>query len=371
MIAASSTPVVVTHIVSGDLWAGAEVQVYNLCKALQATGSIKPTAVVFNEGLLSARLRELGIPVDVADETRVSALQIIKTIKTHCQHNGTGVVHTHGFKENILGIIGKELARVPRSVRTVHGNPETAFTFAKIHKWLVNQLDLLLGRFRQNHVIAVSSQLQERLKPLFPGKVEKIFNFVDVDAIRQQWQKPAGHLPLEPSLAIVGRLVPVKRVDLFLETIALLNREGTPCKGIIIGTGPLERTLKQYASTLGITDRVTFAGFVDPALERLSQVDLLMMTSDHEGLPMTLLEALALEIPIVAHNTGGIPEVLDHGRCGWLVDLHSAEGYASAAQEVLGNAPDRNNKLMAGLEHVRTFFSLNQNTTKYIELYQA
>jgi hypothetical protein len=61
-----NSKLVVTHIVSGDLWAGAEVQVYNLCRALQASGQITPTAVVFNNGILSEKLQELGIPVSIA-----------------------------------------------------------------------------------------------------------------------------------------------------------------------------------------------------------------------------------------------------------------------------------------------------------------
>lgn len=365
-----SRPKVVTHVISGDLWAGAEVQIYQLCKGLIEEATVTPTAVVFNEGLLSARLRDLGMAVDVADETRLGPLQIIKAIRHHCEHYHSQVVHTHGFKENVLGIIGKDLAGVPVSVRTVHGNPETGFSLTTLHKWLVKQLDLTLGRYRQNRVIAVSTQLELRLEQLFPGKVEKIFNFVDVDVIRTQWPKPGRERTGEYCLAIVGRLVPVKRVDLFLETVARLNAEGIPCKGKVIGTGPMEYSLKQHAQYLGIAERIDFTGFLDPVSDALSGVDILLMTSDHEGLPMTLLEALSLEIPIVAHDTGGIPEVLDDGRCGWLVGDHSAQGYAGSVREVLSAPEETARKLAAGLNRVRSEFSLNKNTSKYVELYQ-
>lgn len=361
---------VVTHVISGDLWAGAEVQIYQLCKGLIEEATVTPTAVVFNEGLLSARLRDLGMAVDVADEARLGPLQIIKAIRHHCEQYHSQVVHTHGFKENVLGIIGKDLAGVPVSVRTVHGNPETQFALTTLHKWLVKQLDLALGRYRQHRVIAVSTQLELRLEKLFPGKVEKIFNFVDVEAIRAQWPVSRRERTGECCLAIVGRLVPVKRVDLFLETVAQLNREGIPCTGRVIGTGPMEHSLKQLAHDLGIAERIDFTGFLDPVSEALSGVDVLLMTSDHEGLPMTLLEALSLEIPIVAHNTGGIPEVLDDGRCGWLVGEHSAQGYASSVREALGAPEETARKLGAGLSRVRSEFALKRNTRKYVELYQ-
>jgi glycosyltransferase involved in cell wall biosynthesis len=365
-----SLPKVVTHVISGDLWAGAEVQIYQLCKGLIEEATVTPTAVVFNEGLLSARLRDLGMAVDVADEARLGPLQIIKAIRHHCEQYHSQVVHTHGFKENVLGIIAKDLAGVPVSVRTVHGNPETQFALTTLHKWLVKQLDLALGRYRQHRVIAVSTQLELRLEKLFPGKVEKIFNFVDVEAIRAQWPVSRRERTGECCLAIVGRLVPVKRVDLFLETVAQLNREGIPCTGRVIGTGPMEHSLKQLAHDLGIAERIDFTCFLDPVSEALSGVDVLLMTSDHEGLPMTLLEALSLEIPIVAHNTGGIPEVLDDGSCGWLVGDHSAQGYASSIREALGAPEETARKLAAGLNRVRSEFALNRNTRKYVELYQ-
>lgn len=360
---------VVTHVVSGDLWAGAEVQVYNLCEALLTSKQVLPTAVVFNDGILHEKLQKLGIPVTLADETRLGAIAIARAIAGHCREHKTGIVHTHGFKENVLGILGKELARVPASVRTVHGNPETAFTLKRPHKWLIQKLDVILGRLRQQAIIAVSTQLEERLERLFPGKVHKIFNFIDVDAIRCQWTRRAETNAKRPLIGIVGRLVPVKRVDIFLKTIALLNQQGLECEGIIIGSGPLEAELKQLGNELGIASKITFKGFVSPAAAEMTKLDILLMPSDHEGLPMTLLEALALEVPVVSHDVGGIPEVLDNGGCGWLVEDHSPEGYDKMIIQVLAENTDRERKTERGLIHVGRIFGVEANSLKYTDIY--
>lgn len=364
----SQTKLVVTHVVSGDLWAGAEVQVYNLCRALQASGQVAPTAVVFNKGILHDKLQELGIPITLADEKQTRPITIARSIAAHCKDQGSGIVHTHGFKENVLGTLGKDLARVPLSVRTVHGNPEARFSPKEPHKWLTSKLDILLGKFRQQAVIAVSTQLEQRLETLFPGKVHKIFNFVDVDDLRRQWPTEKRPKNAEPIIGLVGRLVPVKRVDLFIRTIALLNRKGVACTGVIIGSGPLENELKQLADQLQISDRIDFKGFVDPALDEVIKLDALLMTSDHEGLPMTLLEAMALEIPIIAHHVGGIPEVLDRGKCGWLVEEHSEQGYACLVSKLLYS--DSKENLETGLFHVQRYFGATANTNRYIALYQ-
>lgn len=366
-----NSKLVVTHVVSGDLWAGAEVQVYNLCRALKASEEITPTAVVFNEGILFEKLQELGISVSLADEKKLGALAIARSIATHCKKHHSDVVHTHGFKENVLGIFGKDLANVPRSVRTVHGNPEIDFSFSRPDKWLLNKLDILLGQLRQQAVIAVSTQLEKTLEKLFPGKVHKIFNFVDVDDLRRQW-------PLEPKsvdsvlrLGIVGRLVPVKRVDLFIQTIALLNRQGLECTGIVIGSGPLEGQLKHLATDLDIDDRVEFKGFVSPALKELRKLDILLMTSDHEGLPMTLLEAMSLGVHIIAHDVGGIPEVLDDGKAGMLIKNHTPDGYAKGVDCIVKSQEFVSGRARSPRPHdvLMKQFNVHNNSRRYISVY--
>jgi len=368
MTEGNSKPVV-THVISGDLWAGAEAQVYNLCRALKASDQITPTAVVFNNGILLEKLQELGISTSLADEKTSGPLAIARSIAAHCKAHDTKIVHTHGFKENVLGILGKELARVPLSVRTVHGNPETKLSFTQPHKWLISKLDIALGRLRQQAVIAVSTQLEETLKKRFPGKVHKIFNFVDVDDICRQWPLESRPDGSAPRIGIVGRLVPVKRVDLFVGTIALLNQQGLTCTGVIIGSGPLETELRQLAEKAGVLDQLDFKGFVNPSLDELRKLDVLLMTSDHEGLPMTLLEALALKIPVVAHEVGGIPDVLDKGACGWLVQNHSERGYAAVVFDLFQTEASTGQKLKSGWAHVNRYFGATENTSAYISVY--
>lgn len=370
-----STPISITHIISGDLWAGAEVQVYNLCQALSALTDVAVNAVVFNPGILHDKLVDLGIPVTLADETKTGPLSIAKAIATHCKTQGTDIVHTHGFKENVLGVLGKELVRVPYSVRTVHGNPEHEFSLRKPHKWLTSRLDIWLGRLRQQAAIAVSTQLEHSLQSTFPGKVRKIYNFVNVEEIQQTWPLESDNSgSQEVLLGIVGRLVPVKRVDLFIRTIAALNDGGYPCRGAIIGNGPLEEDLKKLAHELGISERISFKGFVNPALSEIRKLDALVMPSDHEGLPMTLLEVATLGIPVVAHNVGGIPEVLAGWKRGALVDEQTPSAYASKIRKLLPLATRvadaaATPQTMAIPPDFENKFSSRENAKKYVELY--
>jgi glycosyltransferase involved in cell wall biosynthesis len=312
---------------------------------------------------------ELGLPVTLADEANTGA--IAKAIAVHCKAQGTEIVHTHGLKENVLGVLGKELTRVRFSVKTVHGNPEHQISWEKPHKWPFNRLEIWMGRTRQQAVIAVSSQLERALKPLLPGKFHKLFNFVDHEEIQRQW------LPLDaPSpgaiacIGIVSRLVPVKRVDIFIQTIALLNHWGVECTGVVIGDGPQRTELEEFSNGLGISQNIEFKGFVDPAHFEIRQVNILIRTSKHEGLPMALLEALALKIPVVAHNLGGIPEVLDFSQSGILVDDHTEQGYASSVKSLLEE--ERQNPISEDLcTRLDPSFCSKENIFTYIILFRA
>ena len=368
----SSELPVVTHIASGDLWAGAEVQVYQLCRALKQSRQIRPTAIVFNSGKLHDRLSELEIPVTLADESQLAPGKIIRAISQHLRAHKTHIVHTHGFKENILGVAAKVLSRAPYSVRTVHGNPEFNLPWYQLNKRASKLLDTLTARLGQDAIVAVSGQLEEFLRPRFGKKVHRIHNFIDVDDLRHRYfvaprkAWPGGTL----KLGLAGRLVPVKRGDLFLDTISLLRQKyKIDAQGIILGDGPLRQTLEQRSLKEGLKAFVQFKGFADPIYPELLACDALMMPSDHEGLPMILLEALALEVPIIAHNTGGIPNVLDFGRAGVLVDDHRAEGYAKALA-TWTTAPGQISRVKFGLKIAKAQFDILVNGHRYIDLYR-
>ena len=103
----------------------------------------------------------------------------------------------------------------------------------------------------------------------------------------------------------------------------------------------------------------------------LRKLDVLLMTSDHEGLPMILLEAMALQIPIVSHRIGGIANLLDQGSCGVLVEEHSAPAYAQALYQ-LTNTPDHRNTIVRNaLQRVSTLYSAERNAKAYRNEYSS
>lgn len=334
-------PLRVLHIASGDRWAGAEVQLYTLLSQLQRRDDTEPHAILMNDGELAHRLRAAGIQVDIVDESRLGASAILRELCALLRQHRPDVVHTHRIKENILGALANRLTVRTASVRTVHGAEEhPPKGLRQLPKHLLRALDRWVGRHWQQRIIAVSPPLAELLAEQFPrDRIVTIENGVDIEAVRaaatavefREQEPQAVHIGL------VGRLDAVKRVDIFLETARLLCSRDTETdwRFHVFGEGGQRAPLEALTRRLDIDQRVCFHGHRLDIAACIAGLDLLIICSDHEGLPMTLLEALALGVPVVAHAVGGMQVVLDGTLALLLVHQHDPQGYATAVVRVL------------------------------------
>jgi glycosyltransferase involved in cell wall biosynthesis len=328
----------VLHVVSGDLWAGAEAQVAALVAELTRDPQLQLHAVVLNLGELERRQRAAGVGVTILDESRLSAWRILRGIRAVVRDFRPDVVHTHREKENVLGGLAARLAGCA-SLRTVHGASEHRPPVWRIDKQAIRWLDRYAEHHWQQTTVAVSNELGQRLRTERPEiTVEVIHNGIDLDtlaALREHHQaRGVGQRPKR--VAFLGRLVPVKRVDLFLkmarECLDAVNGELT---FDVVGEGPLAAELRGLAGRLGLQERVTFHGFRPDAVALLADVDALVFTSDHEGTPMAALEALAIGVPVVARAAGGLPEMLSGVAGCRLVEGDEPAAFAVAVRAVL------------------------------------
>lgn len=326
-----TSPIRVLHIISGDLWAGAEVQAYTLLTSLPAEYEL--LVILMNYGELETRLKAAGIKTQVIDERKTNSLKIISQLIASIQGFSPHIIHTHRQKENILGTIANLLSHWPkskraRSLRTVHGAPEHK---AKGLKQLLIKLDHACGNYGQDAVISVSDDLTRKLQSQYPARhIHTIHNGINVAQLKAV--SPAADVRSDAEKAIhigiIGRLEPVKRIDLFLQTAAYLIEQAPKFnfRFHVIGDGKLRQTLEQLATKLGLTNHVRFHGHRNDSQAAIAALDIVVMCSDHEGTPMTALETLALGKPLIAHKVGGLAEVLQH-HPELLVNLHTPEGY--------------------------------------------
>jgi glycosyltransferase involved in cell wall biosynthesis len=365
----------VLHVASGDLWAGAEVQLYTLAKTLHTKTRANISVVLLNHGRLEQELIKAGIKVIVIDESKLNGFRILNSLVQAIRLLKPDVIHTHRLKENIIGSLAAWLAdRIP-CLRTVHGAPEHRPSWRQLPERILFFIDRQCGRFLQKKIIAVSEELGKILAADYPSeKIYVIENGIDLDAIRlaQSTHRISRHAAGKQFRAgFAGRLVPVKRVDILLEAARYFvdARLEQAISFHIFGDGPLREKLERLNQSHNTESIVHFEGHCDDMLTQLQELDAIIMTSDHEGLPMILLEAMALQIPVISHAVGGIPRLLDHGTCGILVNGHEPMDYVRAITDLATKPGKRTDLTSNALKRVTERYSADENAKAYCAAY--
>jgi L-malate glycosyltransferase len=348
-----SSPVSVCHVIAGDQWAGAEVQVATLLKGLSKFSDLRSSAILFSEGRLADELRTSGVDVRVIPEGENTLLQIAWKATAFVQNRGIQILHSHRYKENLIAALVVWRGRISHWVRTDHG-PPTAFPGLKgLKARSAVALERVVARCAADRFIGVSSDLQTYLSSNFdPEKVVVIPNGIDLEAVHSQLSPQAARerlsLPQDSFVVgMVGRLQPVKRPDLFLRTAQELVMRSRDTVFVMAGEGPEEIRLRKLAAHPSLRGRVLFLGHRDDAYDVLRALDILLITSDQEGIPMVLLEAMALGTPVVARKVGGIGEVIQDGTSGMLVSTDDPTELAQACLKVSRDSALRANLVRA------------------------
>ncbi len=142
-------------------------------------------------------------------------------------------------------------------------------------------------------------------------------------------------------LIMVGRLASIKRVDVFLRTLAHVRRELPDTTAVIVGEGPLRGSLEELAHDLGLRDCVTFAGHQNDVEKWLKKARIFVLCSDSEGLALSLMEAMMCGLPAVVSNVGDLADLVEEGVNGYLVERRSPEAAAARIVDLLGDETKR------------------------------
>jgi L-malate glycosyltransferase len=357
----------VLHVVSGDLYAGAERIVEELAVAQHSCPKMQVFAAVLNEGRLAHNLRQAGVDTHVFDEQTLGTAALLMALRRCITITRPDVVHTHRFKENVLG--GLTAVGCAASIRTVHGAPEFSRS-RTLRDRLVDTLDRFAATRLQGRIVCVSRELSDRLSANYPrAALETIVNGIDGARVRAAAAASVPALAGEVRVGVFARLVPVKRIDVAIDVVSRTRQQlGADVTLHIFGDGPLESALRSVAAG---AHGITFHGTTEQAPAYMRQMHALLMTSSHEGLPVAALEAMALSVPVVATRTGGLPHLLAEGDCGWLADANDVDGYVRALVEAVSPTPERSTKVAAALERVGHEFGATRMAEDYSRIYAA
>jgi L-malate glycosyltransferase len=228
----------------------------------------------------------------------------------------------------------------------------------------------------QDHVIAVSGDVAESIRKTMGEDVpvQVVLNGVDVERFHRNGQ--SADLPSSisiPSGAPVVGTVAVfrtqKRLDDWLEAARLIRKEIPEARFLLVGDGPLKADVESAIEAKGLRDAVFTPGLIEDVRPFLASMDVYMMSSIFEGLPVALLEAMAFECAPVCTSVGGIPELISDGSNGRLVAPQRPEELASAVIDVLKTDGLRNRLAQAGRQTVIDGFSMQRMTRELEDIY--
>lgn len=330
---------IVIHFASGDLWGGAEAVVYTLIREQHRRDPQSVACVLMNPGQLADRLNALGVRLRVLDESRQGMSTLVREagafVDSLVDSSGPAVLHAHRRKENLVAwlIALRRLSRARRLPRisTIHGMPEPVVRGNSLRRRItefVNDFTLSRG---MNAMVAVSLDIEQRMKARFPrANVVCVHNGVEGHAVART-DAGGAHAPLR--LLALGRFVPIKRFERLRAVSDHLASLGARPAITLAGDGPLQEELRR---SLGADDPgllVKMPGFIEKTEGLFAEADALLITSDHEGIPMVALEALSRGIPVFGFAVGGLPEIAATGVPMKLVAPGDTSALAAAVHE--------------------------------------
>lgn len=364
----------VMYLASNPEWAGAEVHLATLADSMRDDGRIDVSVCVFHNGRLVDYLKAHGIKVNVLPLKFLFDVSVIFKLAKLLKEEGIDILHTHGYKSNVIGVLASRLNNNNLCVRTEHGLTEPFFGINKIKMSIYEYLDYLSGRFMTNKIISVSSEIKKNVSAKYPkNKIEIIYNGIDVsqdDTVKQSVLKNELGISCDSFIiGIVGRMVPVKGHEYFISAAQLILEKRSDVRFLIVGDGPLRQEIQSNIPA-SLSKYIKFTGFRNDAKDVINIMDIIVFSSLSEGVPYVLLEAMAAKKAVVATRVGGLAEVILDGKNGLLVDSKDAKGIAEKCLYLLENKNIIQSMGEEARKTVRDNFSKDKMKEKTICLYE-
>ncbi|WP_246043773.1 glycosyltransferase family 4 protein [Geomonas edaphica] len=337
----------------------------NLLKELARNPELRLDVLLLNEGRLASELRSAGLTVTVLDENRHGFRSLLRQVRARLEKGAFQLIHSHRYKENLLAFLGN-IGGKARLIATLHGLPEPCGTARPVHA-LKARANFFLMRHFFDRTVAVSEDIREHLvgRLDFPGsRVAVVHNGIPVLSHRGIHKKDAGFC-----IGSSGRLVDVKDYPLMVEVASLVCHERDVAFRLA-GEGPCREEILAAVMRHGLEDRFILTGHLDHMEGFYQALDLYLNTSRHEGVPMTILEAMACGVPIVAPAVGGIGEIVTDGVEGLLAEGREPAALARRCIQLLDNAQLRKEMSLSAHRRAISEFSVERMAENYHRIYR-
>jgi glycosyltransferase involved in cell wall biosynthesis len=303
-------------------------------------------------------------------------LRVLVALRRIILEHDINLIHSHDYKSDLFAYVIRRWLYHRRIalVSTAH-----AWVILGTRGNLYRKLDLCLMK-RFNQLIAVSySTKKEMVDAGVPASsIEVIHNAIDIDAwslgrVNESMRERLGLKGAFPVVGYVGRIMPEKDLVTWLRAAAILVRAQPTARFVLVGDGRddhTQRKLVELAHALGIGDRVIFTGYQRELLAAYASFDMFLLTSRREGLPNSLLEAMAMGVPVVTTDVAGAKELVIDGETGFVLPQGDVERIGSALVVLAGNDRMRKQFGQAGRHRVECEFAFASRMRRVEDLYE-
>ena len=358
----------VLQLISSGGYYGAENMLLNLCASQQKAGCQNSLMLFYNVHAPNVefyeRARRRGLSVRMVHCQGRADWRAVRQIEDCIQEDGIELLHTHGYKADLYGYVAARRSGKP--------------IVATCHNWvggtaalgIYNHLDrMALKRF--HGLAAVSDSVAQRLlnSGVAATKIRTIANGIDVEPFERALPSPALNFDGNKVIGMVARLDLQKGFEYLLRAAHQLCGTFPALKVVIAGEGPDRQAIENMIQRFGLQSSVILAGHHSDMPGIYAAIDIFVLPSLNEGLPMTILEAMAASKPVIATRVGAIPSVIKEGETGLLVDPGDADGLRDALARLLSDSDLCQCLGAAGHDWVRRNYTSEAMAMKYRQMY--
>ncbi len=314
---------------------------------------------------LTREFRDMGHPVHEVPMSNKFDLRAISALAELLKERQIDIIHTHGYKSDILGLLAAKKAGV-KSIATPHG-------FEKLDDWKLN-LFIAMGcrTFRFfDYVAPLSVELCEDVRryKVAEDKIEYIRNGVDLTSIEHRLPSQNTARGEHRTIGFIGQMIGRKNVTDILDVFDRIATDKPGTRLVLLGDGDARAEYEQYAATKKHAANIEFLGFLNNPLDYLTTFDLFVMTSTLEGIPRCLMESMAMGVPVAAYDIAGVDQLIESGKTGMLAPLGDQDTLTECWQKLLWNDDFADQISRNAADLVNSKFSAKRMADEYNVLY--
>jgi len=364
----------ILFLITSSDFGGAETLLFQQVISLNKNEYEPLVCSLKTRGSIAKKLESLGVKTTSIDldlrRDWIRPWRVLKTLRQLHQLIDSfrpDVIHASLFQADVIGSLLGYLSRVPVRIATVHMVLKKRIVELVIERLCSPFIDCYL---------AVSKDIRRFYKSrlfLPAHKIETISNAVDEEELeRKAAQKPPAFQNFKPRyLVAVGRLDPQKDMKTLLDAFQRISQRFDDTGLVLVGDGPEREELEQIVEQWKLTNSVRFAGFQENPMSFIAASQALVLSSQEEGLPLVILEAMALGKPVISTIVGAVPEIVDNEQSGLLVPSRDPAALAQAIERVLSDNTLAAQMGAAGRLIVRKKYSIKTMREKLDRLYKT